>query len=129
MYINCLRRKRVENNFFPFLSFPFLSFSFLSFPFLRPNLGKFVSSSSNLGKSGIRNLESVEPRHDGTQDSRQIIRHSTSRQREISRNGGAMIRLIRIVAGGREKKGTLARFSPILLRRKFRARDISYSSV
>ena len=41
-----------------------------------------------------------------------------------------MIRLIRIVAGGRKKKkkkGTLARFSPVLLRRKFRARDISYS--
>lgn len=45
---------------------------------------------------------------------REIIRHSTSvasRPREISRNGRAMIRVIRIVAGGRKKKNfQIARF-------------------
>lgn len=51
---------------------------------------------------------------------REIIRHSTSvasRPREISRNGGAMIRVIRIVAGGRKKKlpnRSFSRFSPHL---------------
>lgn len=58
---------------------------------------------------------------------REIIRHSTSvasRPREISRNGGAMIRVIRIVAGGRKKKKTSKSlvfpfFPPF--RRKFRS--------
>lgn len=63
---------------------------------------------------------------------REIIRHSTSvasRPREISRNGGAMIRVIRIVAGGRKKKNfQIARF-PVFPPIEKKISVDSYSSV